>query len=138
MYSIKIMNKEKNKQKSVSIASNAKKTLLQGYTPTLTQYAIIQTGGKQYFALNNATLAVEKIEGESGKEVIFSDVLLRRIDEKTCEIGTPFLKEPVQALIIKQTKDPKIIVFKFKRRKKYKRKLGHRQPKTVVRFTKVV
>lgn len=103
----------------------------------LDRYAIIQTGGKQYFALEGKTLAVEKLPGGCDDEILFDEVLLRRTNSTTCEIGQPFLETPVKAVIVKHIRGPKIIVFKFKRRKKQRTKKGHRQPYTVVRFTSI-
>lgn len=98
------------------------------------KYAIIQTGGKQYQALEGKTIAVEKIEGEPGDKVEFKDVLFRKTGEGAFEIGQPFLSESVKASIVKQTRGPKLVVFKFKRRKKVRVKKGHRQDQTVVRI----
>lgn len=101
---------------------------------TVDRYAIFQTGGKQYFALEGKTVAIEKLSGEVGSTVIFDEVLLRKAKEGSYEVGQPFVGSPVKATIIKHTKGPKVIAFKFKRRKKYRRKIGHRQPITVVRI----
>lgn len=101
-----------------------------------TQYAIIQTGGKQYQAIKGKTLAIEKLDGEIGQEVIFDQVLLKK-DGDAIEIGTPYLKTLVKASIVKHIKEPKVIIFKFKRRKKSRVKRGHRQPGTVVRITEI-
>ena len=99
-------------------------------------YAIIQTGGKQYQAIEGKTIAVEKIEGKPGSSIEFKDVLLRKTAEGV-EIGRPHLETPVKASIVKQTQGPKLIVFKFKRRKKVRTKKGHRQPQTVVRIESI-
>lgn len=112
-----------------------KKSILNDYT--LNNYAIIATGGKQYIALEGKTLEIEKIDGEIGTEVVFNEVLLRKSGEDKYEVGSPFLSKPAKAVIVKQVKGPKLIVFKFKRRKKYRRKKGHRQVHTVVRFTQI-
>ena len=98
------------------------------------KYAIIQTGGKQYQAVVGKTLAVEKIEGEPGAAVTFDKVLFRKQGEGSYEVGTPHLEGAVKASIVKQMRGPKVIVFKFKRRKKVRVKKGHRQPMTVVRI----
>jgi large subunit ribosomal protein L21 len=98
------------------------------------RYAIIQTGGKQYQAIEGKTLAVEKIEGQPGAVVEFSEVLLRKTGNDAIEIGTPYLTKAVKATIVKQTKGPKIIAFRFKRRKKVAVKKGHRQLLTVIRI----
>jgi len=102
---------------------------------SIKQYAIFQTGGKQYQAVIGKTLAVEKLEGQSGDAISFDQVMLVKRDHDQYEFGQPFVKDgAIKASIVKQTKGPKIVVFKFKRRKKYRVKTGHRQPITVVRF----
>ncbi len=98
------------------------------------KYAIFQTGGKQYQAIEGKTIAIEKIEGEQGDTVEFADVLMRREGPDSVAFGRPYLDQPIKASIVKQTKGPKLVVFKFKRRKKVRRKKGHRQPITVVRI----
>ncbi len=106
-------------------------------TLAFNRYAIFQTGGKQYQALEGKTIAVEKLDAEDGQEIIFNEVLLRRTDEKTVEVGKPFLATPVKAVVVKQTKGPKLIVFHFKRRKSIHKEKGHRQPQTVIRITSI-
>lgn len=102
------------------------------------RYAIFQTGGKQYQALEGKTLAIEKIEGETGNSVEFSEVLLRKMSPEQVEIGQPHVEgAKITASIVKQIKEPKVIVYKFKRRKKSRVKKGHRQPKTVVRIESI-
>lgn len=98
------------------------------------KYAIFQTGGKQYQAIEGKTVAIEKIEGEPGDKVEFSEVLFRKGGENDYAIGEPFLKTLVVASIVKHMREPKKIVFKFKRRKKVRVKKGHRQPGTVIRI----
>ena len=104
---------------------------------TFDAYAIIETGGKQYQAVKGKTLAIEKLEGEEGQEVEFDKVLLRKLGAEQIEIGKPYLEKPVKASIVKHTKGPKLIIFKFKRRKKSRVKKGHRQPLTVVRIEEI-
>lgn len=101
------------------------------------KYAIFATGGKQYQAIEGKTIAIEKIDGEAGAVLEFKDVLFRKTGDKTFEIGTPHLNSSVKAEIVKQMKDPKLTVFKFKRRKKVRVKSGHRQRKTVIRITAI-
>ncbi len=106
--------------------------------PVFDQYAIFQTGGKQYQAIPGKTIAIEKIEGDSGSIIEFSDVLFRKKGEGSFEIGQPFVEGAIlKASIVKQTKGPKIVIFKFKRRKKYRVKKGHRQLITVVRVESI-
>lgn len=108
-----------------------------GEVKTFDKYAIFQTGGKQYQAVVGKTVAIEKIEGEPGAALEFADVLLRKDGEDKVEIGQPFLAAPIKASIVKQTKGPKLIAFKFKRRKKSRVKKGHRQMLTVVRIEEI-
>ena len=126
---IKLMKKNKIEKKTLNNGNDI---------VSLDRYAIIKTGGKQYFAIEGQTLAVEKIKANEGEEFLFNDVLLRRSDKDTFEIGHPFLEKPVKATIVKHIRGKKIIVFKFKRRKKYRTKKGHRQSYTVVRFNSIV
>lgn len=101
-------------------------------------FAIIETGGKQYRAEPNAILTIEKLEGKKGDEVIFDRVLLVTVDEKTV-VGQPVVNDAVvKAKIINQTKGAKVIIFKKKRRKNYRKKVGHRQPVTGVMIQEIV
>lgn len=106
--------------------------------PMFEKYAIFQTGGKQYQAIPGKTISIEKLEGEAGDAVSFSEVLFRKSADDAFEFGKPYISgASVKASIIKQTKNAKIIVFKFKRRKKYRLKKGHRQPQTIVRIESI-
>lgn len=96
-------------------------------------YAVIETGGKQYRVQENDFLFVEKISAQEGDTVVFDKVLM--LDDK---IGTPYLTgAKVTAKVEKQGKGPKIIVFKYKAKKNYRKKQGHRQPFTKVQITKI-
>ncbi len=99
--------------------------------------AVIKTGGKQYLVEEGTVLDIEKIADKNGK-VTFEEVLL--IDDgKNTKIGTPLLKGiKVEAEVVKQFKDKKVRVLKMKRRKRYRRTLGHRQNKTRIKITKIV
>jgi large subunit ribosomal protein L21 len=102
------------------------------------QYAIFQAGGKQYQAVPGKTVAIEKLEGNSGDKISFAEVLFRKTDAETFEFGRPYIKDAsIKASIVKQTKGQKVIVFKFQRRKKRRTKTGHRQPMTVVRIESI-
>ena len=101
---------------------------------TADQYAIFKTGGKQYQAVKGKTVAIEKIEGEAGTPIEFKEVLFRKTAEGKFEFGKPYLEASVKASIVKQAKGPKLIAFRFKRRKKVRVKKGHRQPITVIRI----
>lgn len=103
----------------------------------LDRYAIIETGGKQYFALEGKTIMIEKLPQEAGEVIEFSKVLFKRENKEKCEVGNPYTSTGVTGTIIKHLRGDKIIVFKFKRRKKYRKKQGHRQSYTVVRITSI-
>jgi len=100
-------------------------------------YAVIQTGGKQYKATPGEELRVEKLDGKVGDEVYFDDVLLvSKEDEVT--VGSPVLENArVVAKITRHGRGPKIVVFKYKRRKGYRKKQGHRQDFTGIKITEI-
>ncbi len=102
---------------------------------TFEKYAIIETGGKQYQAIEGKTIQIEKLEGEVGSTVEFK-ALLKKSGENL-EVGKPYIETPVKASIVKNIRGPKLIVFKFKRRKKVRVKKGHRQNHTVVRIESI-
>ena len=100
-------------------------------------YAVVQTGGKQYKVKAGDTLRVEKISGEIGNPIMFDKVIMFSDGDKTV-IGTPMVKNAVvKGHIVEQDKSKKTIVFKYKRRKGYRRKLGHRQPYTAVQIDQI-
>jgi large subunit ribosomal protein L21 len=96
--------------------------------------AVIKTGGKQYVVQPGDKIKVEKIDKIEGEEVIFSDVLLVEKNDKV-EVGTPFLKAAVSAKILSHGKGDKVIVYKYKSKKRESRKIGHRQPYTEIEIT---
>ena len=97
-------------------------------------YAVISTGGKQYKVSEGETLRVEKIPGETGTPVSFDRVLMF-CNGKTVKVGQPTLPDvAVTGHIVEQGKAKKVIVFKYKRRKRYRRKRGHRQEYTALRI----
>jgi len=97
-------------------------------------YAVINTGGKQYKVQQGETLRIEKIVGDVGSKVTFDKVLMVA-DGETIRVGQPVIEQAtVQASIVEQDKAKKILVFKYKRRKRYRRKQGHRQPYTAIRI----
>jgi large subunit ribosomal protein L21 len=110
-----------------------------GHTEVTTaeQYAIFQTGGKQYQAIEGKTVAIEKIEGEPGAKLEFQEVLLRKLGDGNIEIGKPHLETAVKASIVKQMRGPKVVAFRFKRRKKVQVKTGHRQDMTIIRIESI-
>ncbi len=101
-----------------------------------TTYAVIKTGGKQYRVAAGDKLRIEKLAGAVGDTVTFGEVLLVGADGAPIQIGRPLLAgAAVEAKITAQDREKKIIIFKFRRRKNYRRKTGHRQPFTAVLIT---
>lgn len=98
-------------------------------------YAVIMTGGKQYKVSAGEEVFVEKLEGEAGDTVSFDNVLAVA-DESGIKTGSS-LKAVVTGEIVKQGKADKIVVLKYKAKKGYRRKNGHRQPYTRVRITAI-
>jgi large subunit ribosomal protein L21 len=93
--------------------------------------AIIKTGGKQYIVKPGDKIKVEKLDKKEGENFTFTDVLLVEKNKKV-EIGTPKIKAEVEAKVLSQGKEEKVIVFKYKAKKRFSRKIGHRQPYTEV------
>ena len=99
--------------------------------------AIIKTGGKQYLVEPGKKIKIEKIKGEEGKETVFDQVLLVAQD-KDVRVGTPLIDgAKVRAKILSHFKGDKIIVFKYKPKKRQRIKKGHRQQYTEVEVTKI-
>ena len=97
-------------------------------------YAVISSGGKQYKVETGEVLRVEKLPGDIGSPITFDRVLMVS-DGETVRVGTPVVGDAaVQGHIVEQGKSKKIIVFKYKRRKRYRRKQGHRQPYTAIKI----
>jgi large subunit ribosomal protein L21 len=100
-------------------------------------FAVIRTGGKQYRVASGDVIRVEKIPGDAGAEVEFSEVLMIESDEGPT-VGQPLVTgAAVRATVLDQARGPKIIVFKKKRRQNYRRRKGHRQDLTVVRIADI-
>lgn len=102
-------------------------------------YAVIQTGGKQYRVEPGKTITVEKLAGEAGAQIVFDQVLLVSSgDGATVTVGKPTVAgAKVTAEIVEQTRGDKLVVFKFRRRKNYVRRNGHRQDVTVVKVAEI-
>ena len=100
-------------------------------------FAVLKTGGKQYKVAQGDVIQVEKLEGNVGDKITLDQVLMVGEEEKV-DVGTPILDGSVVTCeIIDQTKGPKILVFKKKRRKKYRRTNGHRQLITFLKITDI-
>lgn len=97
-------------------------------------YAVIKTGGKQYRVSEGQILRVEKLDGKAGDAVTFKEVLL--VGGESTKIGRPTVPgAQVSAQITAQDRAKKVVIFKFRRRKNYRRKTGHRQPYTELKIT---
>jgi large subunit ribosomal protein L21 len=100
-------------------------------------YAVVETGGKQYRVARGGVIAVERLPGSVGDVVELSRVLLVG-DGEQIKVGTPMVSgAKVRATILGQVRGPKITVFKFRRRRKYRRKTGHRQELTRLRVEEI-
>ncbi len=100
-------------------------------------YAIIKTGGKQYKVAEGDTIKVEKLDAEVGETVTFDDVKLLAKDDGAVVDAKELESVKIEGTVLAQEKAKKIIVLKFKRRKGYKRKQGHRQKLTKLQITKI-
>jgi large subunit ribosomal protein L21 len=100
-------------------------------------YAVIKAGGHQYRVSQGDELTVDFLEGKAqGDKITFDEVLMVGGDE--AKVGAPFVSgAKVEATVKTQTHNPKILVFKFKRRKDYKRTRGHKQPVTVLEINNI-
>ena len=100
-------------------------------------YALVEIQGKQYKAQKGAVLTVDKLDREQGEALEFDSVLMVSDGEKTT-VGTPYVAgAKVMTQLEEQIKDKKIVIFKFKRRKGYRRKQGHRQQYTKLLVTEI-
>lgn len=99
-------------------------------------YAVLETGGKQVKVSEGSVIYVEKLDVEAGESYTFDKVLM--VGGESVKIGNPYVEgATVEATVEKQGKHRKIIVFKMKPKKKYRRKQGHRQPYTKLTVTKI-
>ena len=100
-------------------------------------YAVIRTGGKQYKVAQGDEIKLEKLPGQIGDQVVFDQVLLTS-DGENVKLGKPCLEDAkVTGKITRQGRNRKIVVFKFRRRKGYQKKRGHRQYFTLVRIEEI-
>ena len=101
-------------------------------------YAVIKTGGKQYKVAKDQIVTVERLAGEPGDILAIEEVLMVG-DGAASQVGTPLVAgATVAAEVVEQSRGPKIIVFKKKRRKNHRRRNGHRQHETVLRVTEIL
>ena len=101
-------------------------------------YAILENGGKQYRVCEGDVIYLEKIQAQPGETVSFNEVLAVGLDDKIM-LGKPYVENAsITARIVDHGKAKKVIVFKYKAKKNYRRKQGHRQPFTKVAIEKIV
>ncbi|CCQ92617.1 ribosomal protein L21 (BL20) [[Clostridium] ultunense Esp] len=101
-------------------------------------YAVVETGGKQYRVQEGDIVFVEKIDTEEGEKIDLSRVLLVSKEDGLI-VGKPYVEgAKVEATVLEQGKAKKIIVFKYKAKKNYRKKQGHRQPYTKLKIEKIV
>lgn len=100
-------------------------------------YAVIKSGGKQYKVTEGETLTVEKLAGEPGAELTFDAVLMVGTDKETVADAQALEKATVKATVVEQFRDAKILVFKYKSKKGYKKMQGHRQNLTKVKIESI-
>lgn len=102
------------------------------------QYAIVESGGKQYKAVPGSTLEVDKLPVQEGEKYTFDQVLLV-VDDGEVKVGTPTVKgAKVEASVVEHFKGDKILVFKYIPRERYRRRRGHRQQYTRLQVEKIV
>lgn len=99
-------------------------------------YAVIETGGKQYRVQEGDIITIEKIKAEVGETVAFDKVLVLS-DGNDVKVGTPYLDAAVTGSVVEHGKGQKVIIFKYKAKKDYRKKQGHRQPYTLVEITSI-
>jgi large subunit ribosomal protein L21 len=100
-------------------------------------YAVIEAGGKQYKVAKNDVFSVEKMDVEKGAELKIDNVLLAR-DGDSIHVGSPYLKgSHVVCEVVRQMREPKVIAYKYKKRKSEKKKIGHRRDVTVLRVKEI-
>lgn len=101
-------------------------------------FAILETGGKQYRVSEGNTIDVELIDANEGEKIVINEVLFIQKDNKEIMVGKPLLENvSVEAEVISQYRDEKVIIFKKRRRKNSRRKNGHRQYKTQLKILNI-
>jgi len=100
-------------------------------------FAVIKTGGKQYVVKEGDVLKVEKLDVEAGKPVEFEVLLISDEEGKDVKIGTPTLASKAKAEVVEHGRAVKVSIVKYKPKSKYHRRVGHRQPFTKVKITKL-
>lgn len=100
-------------------------------------FAVIKTGGKQYVVKEGAVLNVEKLEVEEGKVIKLETLLVSDEAGSKMELGAPSLGDKVSAEVLEQGRAKKVDIVKYKPKTRYRRRVGHRQPFTKIKITKI-
>ena len=101
-------------------------------------FALFQNGGKQYKACENQIIKLEKINAALGEELELTEVMMIGREDAATTIGTPYIKgASIKIQVVDHDKDDKVIIFKKRRRKNYRRKTGHRQPNSLVKIVSI-
>lgn len=101
-------------------------------------FAVFKNGGKQYTVCENQILKLEKIDAALGTEVIIDEVMMIEQENKKIMVGSPYIKgASVTIQVVDHDKNEKVIIFKKRRRKNYRRKNGHRQPVSLVKIVSI-
>jgi len=101
-------------------------------------YALIESGGKQYKVSEGTVLKVEKLEAAAGDRLSIDKVLMVNDENGNVKVGNPLVSNArVEVEVMEQGRDKKVVVFKYKRRKNYRKKQGHRQPFTRIKVIKI-
>lgn len=101
-------------------------------------YAIMKTGGKQYKVGEGNIIKIEKLPAEVGEKITFEEIIFLTDGEGNVKIGDPHISgAKVIAEVLEQGRDKKIVVYKYKKRKNYHKKQGHRQPFTRIKIEKI-
>lgn len=99
-------------------------------------YAVIETGGKQYRVQPGDVISVEKLNVEAGEEIKFDKVLVMG-EGADVKVGTPYLDAAITGKVVENGRGKKVIIYKYKAKKDYRKKQGHRQPYTMVEIIEV-
>ena len=103
----------------------------------MSKIAVIKTGGKQYKVKKDQVIKIEKIDAKEGEKVKFDTLMVASTDGQEVILGKPSLGEKVEGQIIEQGRNKKVRVVKYKRKTRYRRTYGHRQPFTKVKIMKI-
>ena len=103
----------------------------------MSKIAVIKSGGKQYKVKVGDKIKIEKLEKKTGSKVLFDTLMVASADGKEIDLGKPKIKSKVEGKILKQGRDKKVLVVKYKNKTRYLRNKGHRQPFTELEITAI-